>query len=204
MLPYTPLHYMIFAAPDGKKTIPGLRKSSTMPPLVMTSGNISEEPIAIDNEEALERLSSLADAYLLHDRPIRTRCDDSVVRTFHKESFPIRRSRGYAPFPVNLPSKSPSVLATGGELKNAFCITRDRYAFLSHHIGDMENVETYRSFLDGIAHYQALFRVTPEAIAYDLHPDYLATRYALERVRARKSVCIRRPASPRSHCLLYG
>jgi hydrogenase maturation protein HypF len=103
------------------------------------------------------------------------------VRTFQKEIFPIRRSRGYAPFPVYLASNAAPLLATGGELKNTFCITRDRYAFLSHHIGDMENVETYQSFLDGIAHYESLFRVIPEAIAYDLHPNYLATRYALER-----------------------
>jgi hydrogenase maturation protein HypF len=181
MLPYTPLHYLLFAPPDDKKTIPGHRQLSTMPPLVMTSGNISEEPIAIDNGEALERLAGLADAFLLHNRPIHTRCDDSVVRTFHESTFPIRRSRGYAPFPVYLASNAPPVLAVGGELKNAFCITRDHYAFLSQHIGDMENVETYQSFQDGIAHYEALFRVNPDAIAYDLHPNYLATRYALER-----------------------
>jgi hydrogenase maturation protein HypF len=181
MLPYTPLHYLLFAQPDDDKTIPGQRNAFTMPPLVMTSGNISEEPIAIDNGEALERLAGLADAFLLHNRPIRTRCDDSVVRTFHRETYPIRRSRGYAPFPVYLASNAPPVLAVGGELKNVFCITRDRYAFLSHHIGDMENVETYKSFQDGIAHYEALFRVNPDAIAYDLHPNYLATHYALER-----------------------
>ncbi len=182
MLPYTPLHYLLFAAPDNEEAILHHHKTVTMPPLVMTSGNISEEPIAICNEEALERLTGLADAYLLHDRPIRTRCDDSVVRTFRGETFPIRRSRGYAPFPVYLASDTPPLLATGGELKNTFCITRDRYAFLSHHIGDMENVETFRSFQDSIAHYEALFRIKPEAIAYDLHPNYLATRYALERI----------------------
>jgi hydrogenase maturation protein HypF len=182
MLPYTPLHYLLFAPPDNEKALLHHQKTVTMPPLVMTSGNISEEPIAICNEEALERLSGLADAFLLHDRPIRTRCDDSVVRTFRGETFPIRRSRGYAPFPVYLASDAPPLLATGGELKNTFCITRDRYAFLSHHIGDMENVETFRSFQDSIAHYEALFRIKPEAIAYDLHPNYLATRYALERV----------------------
>ena len=183
MLPYTPLHYLLFASPEGKKSSVKFHKAFVIPPLVMTSGNISEEPIAIDNEEALERLSGLADAYLMHDRPIRTRCDDSVMRTYDGETFPIRRSRGYAPFPVYLSSKSPTLLATGGELKNTFCIIRDRYAFLSHHIGDMENVETYHSFEDGIAHYEALFRCKPEAIAYDLHPNYLATRYALERAQ---------------------
>jgi hydrogenase maturation protein HypF len=181
MLPYTPLHYLLFASPNAKKSFDGLRKSISMPPLVMTSGNISEEPIAINNKEAQERLSSLADAFLMHDRPIRTRCDDSVIRTFQGESFPLRRSRGYAPFPVYLSSQSPQILATGGELKNTFCIVRDRYAFLSHHIGDMENYETYQSFLDGITKYESLFRFKPEAIAYDLHPNYLATRYAIER-----------------------
>ena len=183
MLPYTPLHFLLFALPEARMIKRGRNNSSVMPPLVMTSGNISEEPIAIDNEEALERLSGLADAYLMHDRPIRTRCDDSVMRTFFEQSFPIRRSRGYAPFPVDLATKSPTVLATGGELKNTFCLTHDRYAFLSHHIGDMENVETFHSFIDGINQYESLFRCKPEAIAYDLHPNYLATRYALERAQ---------------------
>ncbi len=180
MLPYTPLHYLLFAPDDGQQKRLG-RRHREMPALVMTSGNISEEPIAINNDEALARLTGLADAFLMHNRPIRTRCDDSVVRTYQNETFPIRRSRGYAPFPVYLAAKSPQILATGSELKNTFCIVRDRYAFLSHHIGDMENVETYQSFQDGIAHYEALFRVKPEALAYDLHPNYLATRYALER-----------------------
>jgi hydrogenase maturation protein HypF len=181
MLPYTPLHYLLFAPPDNTISAPGKKRFDKMPPLVMTSGNISEEPIAIDNDEAKERLSGLADAFLLHDRPIRTRCDDSVVRTFQGHTFPLRRSRGYAPFPVYLPSKSPEILATGAELKNTFCIVRDRYAFLSHHIGDMENYETYHSFEDSITHYESLFRIKPVAIAYDLHPNYLATRYATER-----------------------
>ncbi len=181
MLPYTPLHYLLFVPSHGKKSILGSRKTSGMPPLVMTSGNISEEPIAIDNDEALERLSPLADAFLLHNRPIRNRCDDSVVRTYQSHTYPLRRSRGYAPFPVYLAFDAPQLLATGGELKNTFCITRDRYAFLSHHIGDMENVETFQSFADGITQYEALFRIKPTALAYDLHPNYLASRYALER-----------------------
>jgi hydrogenase maturation protein HypF len=183
MLPYTPLHYLLFAPPDSKKSAPEMIRFDKVPPLVMTSGNISEEPIAIDNDEAKERLSGLADAFLMHNRPIRTRCDDSVVRTFQGHTFPLRRSRGYAPFPVHLASNSPEILATGAELKNTFCIVRDRYAFLSHHIGDMENYETYRSFEDSITHYESLFRIKPVAIAHDLHPNYLATRYALERAR---------------------
>jgi hydrogenase maturation protein HypF len=181
MLPYTPLHYLLFAPPAIKKHGRQQSQICPIPPLVMTSGNISEEPIAIDNDEARERLAGLADAFLMHNRPIRTRCDDSVMRTFHGATFPIRRSRGYAPFPVYLPEVSPQVLATGGELKNTFCLVRDRYAFLSHHVGDMENVETYQSFQDGVSHYEALFRIKPEAIAYDLHPNYLASRYAIDR-----------------------
>jgi hydrogenase maturation protein HypF len=191
MLPYAPLHYLLF--------------DDSLHPLVMTSGNLSEEPIATGNDEAVERLSGLANAFLLHNRDIHVRCDDSVVRVFESCELPIRRSRGYAPYPVKLPSPlvtrapvaapvpapmaapmagksgSPSVLATGAELKNTFCVTRGGYAFLSHHIGDMENYETLRSFEDGIAHFERLFRIQPERIAYDLHPNYLATRYAIER-----------------------
>lgn len=181
MLPYTPLHYLLFASPNGKEPPRNKQRLFYMPPLVMTSGNISEEPLAFNNDEAMERLSSLADAFLLHDRPIRTRCDDSVLRTFRGYTFPLRRSRGYAPFPVYLAGISPQVLAVGGELKNTFCVTRDRYAFLSHHIGDMENYETFLSFLDGISQYESLFRIKPQAIAHDLHPNYLSTRYATER-----------------------
>ncbi|HSO13511.1 MAG TPA: carbamoyltransferase HypF, partial [Anaerolineales bacterium] len=192
MLPYTPLHYLLFD--DGPLTA-----------LVMTSGNLSEEPIATDNDEARERLSKLADAFLMHDRDIHIRCDDSVVRVFanyqlpvtlpsalntaenrrlldhQKTIYPIRRSRGYSPFPVKMPFDVPQLLATGSELKNTFCITNGKYAFLSHHIGDMENYETLQSFEQGVEHFERLFRVKPEAIAYDLHPNYLATRYALER-----------------------
>ncbi len=167
MLPYTPLHELLLEPEAGYPTA-----------LVMTSGNLSEEPIAIDNQDARERLAGLADAFLLHDRPIRTRCDDSVVRIFEKEPYPLRRARGYAPYPIHLPWDGPPILATGAELKNTFCLTRERYAFLSHHIGDLENFETLHAFEDGIDHYQRLFRIQPELIACDLHPDYLATRYA--------------------------
>ncbi len=185
MLPYTPLHYLLFASPDVE------RLTFNVQPLVMTSGNLSEEPIATDNDEARERLSKLADAFLLHNRDIHIRCDDSVVRVFEenrrsatntqKSIYPIRRSRGYSPFPVKLPFDPPQVLAAGSELKNTFCITNKNYAFLSHHVGDMENYETLKSYEQGIEHFEKLFRVKPEAIAYDLHPNYLATRYALER-----------------------
>jgi len=195
MLPYTPLHYLLFS--DQSQAA-----SHKIQALVMTSGNLSEEPIAYTNEEALERLSSLADVFLMHNRDIRTRCDDSVMsvarvrvsgnqeNTFQipksqSTIYPLRRSRGYAPNPLKLPwENNPQILATGPELKNTFCLTKDNYAFLSHHIGDMENYETLQSFEDGIEHFERLFRVEPEAIAYDLHPNYLATRYA--RVRAER------------------
>ena len=173
MLPYTPLHYLLMSA-----------DRYPLAALVMTSGNLSEEPIATDNDEARQRLASLADAFLMHDRDIRTRCDDSVVRVPSDQSpvtYPLRRSRGYAPDPVQLPFKAPPLLAAGAELKNTFCLTRERYAFLSHHIGDMENYETLRSFEDGVAHFERLFRIQPQVLAYDLHPNYLATRYALAR-----------------------
>jgi hydrogenase maturation protein HypF len=195
MLPYTPLHYLLFPnhfnQSHNSEILVG---APLMDALVMTSGNLSEEPIAASNSEARERLLDLADAFLMHNRPIRTRCDDSVIRvytgspitdkSFAEKSngiYPLRRSRGYVPYPVYLPWRAPSLLATGAELKNTFCITRERYAFLSHHIGDLENYETLQSFEDGIEHLESLFRIKPEAIAYDTHPNYLASRYALER-----------------------
>ena len=186
MLPYTPLHYLLLTA-NGKSPTANSQKATQPIILVMTSGNLSEEPIAIDNCEARDRLAGLADAFLMHNRPIRTRCDDSVMRVFDRTlTMPIRRARGYAPFPVLLPWQFPPLLAVGAELKNTFCITRDRYAFLSHHIGDLENYETLRSFEDGIAHFEWLFRIKPQAIAFDFHPNYLATRYAIERAKIEK------------------
>jgi len=170
MLPYTPLHHLL------------LEKTKDFPDaLVMTSGNLSEEPICTDNIEARTRLADLADAFLMHDRDIHIRTDDSVVRVHEQKIYPLRRSRGYSPFPVHLPWDVPPLLAAGAELKNTFCITNGTYAFLSHHIGDLENYETLQSFEQGIAHFEKLFRVKPAAIACDLHPNYLATRYALER-----------------------
>ncbi len=173
MLPYTPLHYLLLG---------GVGEPSPPPPLalVMTSGNMSEEPIAIGNQEARQRLSALADYFLLHDRDIHVRCDDSVTRLFRGKEAILRRSRGYAPFPVRLNLEMAEVLACGAELKNTFCLTKGTYAFLSQHIGDMENYETYASYQQSIDHFQRLFRVEPRAVAYDLHPNYLATRYALE------------------------
>lgn len=168
MLPYTPLHVLLF-------------EDTGLKALIMTSGNHSEEPILTDNAAAQAHLAELADVFLLHDRDIHIRTDDSVMRVFEGSDLPLRRSRGYAPYPVHLPYDMPSVLAVGGELKNTFCLTRERYAFMSHHIGDLSNYETLRSFESGIAHFERLFRIQPRLIAYDLHPDYLATRYAQNR-----------------------
>ena len=175
MLPYTPLHYLLLS--DGVTPAPLA--------LVMTSGNMSEEPIAIANQEALERLSPLADHFLLHNRDIHVRCDDSVTRLFRGREAMSRRSRGYAPFPVRLNLELKEILACGAELKNTFCLTKGTYAFLSQHIGDMENYETFASYQASVEHFQKLFRVNPQAVAYDLHPDYLATRYALELAEAK-------------------
>ncbi|MBP8974252.1 MAG: carbamoyltransferase HypF, partial [Anaerolineae bacterium] len=177
MLPYTPLHHLLL------EQTPGFPLA-----LVMTSGNFSEEPIATDNDDALARLGPLADAFLLHNRAIHIRCDDSVVRASEGGVLPLRRSRGYAPYPVPLPFASPPLLATGAELKNTFCLARDTHAFISQHIGDLANYDALRSYEHSIAHMERLFRVTPEIIAHDAHPDYLATRYALRRPEPRVAV----------------
>jgi hydrogenase maturation protein HypF len=170
MLAYTPLHLLLLEQEEG---FPEL--------LVMTSANLSEEPIAYRDQEARQRLSGLADAFLLHDRPIHMRVDDSVARLAAGNLYPIRRARSYAPDPLSLPFTLPPLLATGAELKNTFCLTRGEYAFLSHHIGDLANYETLTSYEEGIAHFERLFRVKPEVIACDLHPDYLASGYARRR-----------------------
>jgi hydrogenase maturation protein HypF len=164
-LPYTPLHHL-------------LMKESGMA-LVMTSGNRSEEPIAKDNEEALARLRGIADAFLLHDRDIFIQYDDSVAAVVKGRSHVLRRARGYAPFPIRLPFSTKPILACGGELKNTFCLTRDHYAFVSQHMGDLENLETLNHFQRTVEIYRRLFRIQPEVVAYDLHPEYLSTKYAL-------------------------
>lgn len=165
MLPYTPFHHLLLEAFGGE--------------LVLTSGNVSDEPIAYRDEDAWLRLRPIADYFLLHNRDIHIRCDDSVTRTFRGREMLLRRSRGYAPQPLRLPwGEGPSVLAVGGHYKNTFCLTRHGYAFLGHHIGDLENEAALRSFEEGIDHFQRLFDIKPEIIAHDLHPDYLATKYA--------------------------
>ena len=167
MLPYTPLHHLL------------LRDFGR--PIVLTSGNVSDEPIAYRDEDALSRLGGLADVFVTHDRPIHIRTDDSVVRPFRGRETVLRRSRGYVPEPLAVASRfARPVLACGAELKNTFCLGRGDRAFLSHHIGDLENYETLRSFTDGIRHFRRLFDVAPQIIAHDLHPEYLSTKYALQ------------------------
>ncbi len=138
----------------------------------------SSEPIVTENAEALEKLPNLADSFLLHDREIYVPCDDSVIRVFENEELPIRRSRGYAPFPVELPFKLPPVLAVGGELKATFCLAKDEFAFMSQHIGDMENLETLLAFEKSVGQMRRLFRIEPETVVGDLHPNYLSTNWA--------------------------
>jgi hydrogenase maturation protein HypF len=167
MLAYTPLHHLLLHDMGA--------------PLVMTSGNRSDEPIAYQDEEALARLGDIADYFLAHNRPIHMRCDDSVARIVAGAPYLTRRSRGYAPAPLTTVEPfSRHILACGGELKNTFCLAKEQHAFLSHHIGDLENYETNCSFQEGIAHYCGLFDVQPQLVAYDLHPEYLSTKYARE------------------------
>ncbi len=166
VLPYTPLHYLLSKETDA--------------PLVMTSGNVSEEPICIDNGEAFERLSGIADFFLVHDRDILLRSDDSIVRRMAGETRMIRRSRGYVPVPIFLGRKYPQVLACGAELKNTVCLIKDDKAFLSQHIGDLENLSALDFFKTTISHMKRILDIEPELIACDMHPDYLSTRYALE------------------------
>jgi len=165
MLPYTPLHYLLM--------------QHDFTALVMTSGNRSEEPISIDNEDAFNRFSDIADFYLTHNRDIYLRSDDSIVKRTVGETRFIRRSRGFVPVPVFLKRNMQPVLACGAELKNTVCITRDDKAFLSQHIGDLENLSTLDFFEHTIRHMKRILDVNPEIVACDLHPDYLSTKYAL-------------------------
>jgi len=171
-LPYTPLHYLLLAEGGFKA-------------LVMTSGNLSEEPIAIDNREAVQRLGGLADYFLVHNRDILLRCDDSVVRVAGGIPRQLRRSRGFVPVPVFLKDDQPSVLAVGGELKNTICLTKGKHAFLSQHVGDLENVESYSFFHEAIQHLERILQIRPEIIAYDLHPNYFSTKWALQQSGAK-------------------
>jgi hydrogenase maturation protein HypF len=240
MLPYSPLHLLLLHRGD-----PVLDSESAPEALVMTSGNLSEEPIAIGNDEAQARLGPLADAFLLHDREIIQRCDDSVWRVypiqgagaqhaaplpgvdvssagaqhtapvgraqnpapqqFHPAPvgtpIPLRRSRGYAPAPIMLPHSVPPILAVGGELKNVFCLARDRYAFLSPHIGDLENAETLEAFEQSVDRFERLFHTQPEIIAHDAHPGYLGTRWAQEHAGGRTLVAVQHHHAHAAACM---
>ena len=172
LLPYSPLHHILLN--DLGRT------------LVLTSGNLSDEPIAYGDEDALARLRGIAELFLVHDRPIETRTDDSVMRVVTVGVTPrrtfLRRSRGYVPGSVRLPGGTPAeLLACGAELKNTFCVAKGERAWVSHHVGDLQNYETLHSFTEGIEHFERLFAVTPQMVAHDLHPEYLSTKYALER-----------------------
>ncbi len=172
MLPSTPLHHLLLEA--------------ARTPLVMTSGNLSDEPIAYEDLDALERLSTVADAFLLHDRPIHMRTDDSVVRVARGRPLMLRRSRGYVPAALTLPrgARRP-LLACGAQLKSTFCLVKGERAWVGHHIGDLDDPATRVAYAEGIAHFEQLFDVRPRAVAHDLHPDYASTAYALERERVR-------------------
>mgnify|MGYP003585132278 CR=1 FL=1 len=167
MLPYTPLHHVLF------ETLP-----ATPAALVMTSGNLSSEPICLGNREALRRLGGIADLFLLHDRDILIRCDDSVVRAADGGTQFIRRARGFTPAPVDLAQDGPVVLGTGPLLKNTLCLTKGRQAFVSQHIGDLENLEAYGFFREIAAHLADILQVRPTAVVHDLHPDFMSTEYA--------------------------
>ncbi len=166
-LPYTPVQHLLF-------------QQGNFVALVMTSANLSEEPICIDNAEAVQRLQGIADFFLIHDREILLRCDDSLVRHVHGRASMLRRARGFVPVPIALDREMPTVLAVGAELKNTICLTRNQEAFLSQHIGDLENLAAYKFFQESMAHLQQVLEIQPAAIAHDLHPDYFSTRWALQ------------------------
>jgi hydrogenase maturation protein HypF len=172
LLAYSPLHHLLLSQAER--------------PLVMTSGNLSQEPIAFDDADAQRRLAKIADAWLLHDRPIENACDDSVGRIIAGEPVLFRRSRGYVPRSIALLSPVAPLLACGAHLKNTFCLAQGREAYLGPHIGDLDNLETLAAFEHAVARLQRFVGIEPEIIAHDLHPDYQSTRYALARPEARK------------------
>lgn len=164
MLPYTPLHVLLFG--------------EDIDMLVMTSANLSDTPILFKNEEALEKLRGIADGFLLHDREIQTRCDDSLCWVLEGKEYPARRSRGYVPFPLRMEGTLQSILACGAEQKASFCLSKGSYVFQSQHIGDLKNMETLENYTQQIAHFKNLFDMEPTLAACDLHPDYMSTEYA--------------------------
>ncbi len=168
MLPYTPLHHLLF-----QQQIKPLA-------LVMTSGNLSGQPICTSNEDALKQLGAIADYFLLHNREIVTRVDDSVLKIIKNRPLVFRRARGFVPAPITVKWKLPQIIGCGGGLKSTFCLGRDNLTFLSQHIGDLDSLKTYDFYLESIIHFQRVFRLKPEAVACDLHPDYMSSRYAAE------------------------
>jgi hydrogenase maturation protein HypF len=172
MLPYTPLHHLLFG-----ETQEG---SAEFTALVMTSGNLSEEPIVLRNDKAATKLDGLADSFLFHNREIHTRVDDSIIRNFEGRERVLRRARGFAPHALDLGAPLAEILGCGAELKNTLCLTRERYAILSQHLGDMENYETLEFFEETLEKLKRLFRIQPRAVAYDLHPHYMSAKFALE------------------------
>ena len=170
MLPYTPLHVLLFG--------------DRFDALVMTSANLSDTPILKDNDDAVEKLRGIADGFLLHNRDIQTRCDDSLCWCLGGAEYFARRSRGYVPFPVKLEGCPGGILACGAEQKASFCLTKPGYAFQSQHIGDLKNMETFEHYAAQIRHFERLFDIRPRTLVCDRHPDYLSTAYALERAEA--------------------
>jgi hydrogenase maturation protein HypF len=173
LLPYTPLHHLLF------RPVPGCDAAAPQV-LVMTSGNLSDEPICYEDTDAQERLSHLVDGWLVHDRPVHVPCDDSVVRVEAGRELPLRRSRGYAPLPVRLPFESVPLVAAGGELKNTFCLAAGRDAWMSQHIGDMGSVHTLAAFKRSVRQFAGMYRVNPELVVADAHPGYQTRRWAEE------------------------
>jgi len=169
MLPYTPLHYLLFHT-----------NSSSLSALVMTSGNLSDQPIEIDNEKAIDNLSHIADYFILHNRDIHNRCDDSIVGVVSGNPVVVRRARGYVPFPIELNYEVEPIIACGAELKSTFCLTKKNYAFLSQYIGDLKNYETLEYYEEMIRRLERLLGISPKIVAHDFHPDYLSTQYALK------------------------
>ncbi len=180
MLPYTPLHWLLFFEAAGRPQESAWREAPQPLVLVMTSANPQDEPLVIDDQEAFGRLADIADAYLIHDRAIAVRADDSVVRVANETAAPafLRRARGYTPAPIVLDQSGPVVLALGAHLKNTICVTRDAAAFVSQHIGDLDHPATRQAQHAAAEHLLELLQVSPQAIACDLHPDYFSTRLA--------------------------
>lgn len=174
MLAYTPLHVLLMDALDG--------------PVVATSGNLSDEPICVDEKEAVDRLAGIADFFLVHNRPIVRHVDDSIVRVTRAGTHVLRRARGYAPLPVDLPEEAPALLSVGGHLKNTVAVAVGKRALVSQHVGDLETTQAFRAFERAIDHLTSLYDRKPDVVVHDLHPDYLSTQWA--RSQAKQAIAI--------------